>query len=130
MPLVFEEIHASPDKKKVNEEYFVLANTGASAVSTAGIQVIVSRPGRRGSVLGQLDPGFVLQPGEKILILSGVPGKKSQGEPPVREGMRTYYLFQREGLLQGTGTVLRFAINQVDVARTTYDKDSPNGVAS
>ena len=31
MPLVFEEVHASPDKKKVNEEYFILANTGASA---------------------------------------------------------------------------------------------------
>ena len=95
MPLVFEEAHAAPDKKKVNEEYFVLANQGASSVSTAGLQVIVSRPGKRGSVMGQIDPGFVLQPGEKILILSGIPGKQAQGEPPVREGMRTYYLFQR-----------------------------------
>lgn len=129
MPLAFEEVHASADKKKVNEEYFVLANSGASAVSTAGLQVIVSRPGKRGSVMGQIDPGFVLQPGEKILILSGIPGKQSQGQPPAREGMRTYYLFQREGLLKGSGTILRFAINQVDVARVTYDKDAPNGVA-
>ena len=129
MPLVFEEVHAAPDKKKVNEEFFVLANTGASAASTAGLQVIVSRPGKRGSVMGQIDPGFVLQPGEKILILSGIPGKQAQGQPPVREGMRTYYLFQREGLLQGSGTTLRFALNQVDVARVTYQKDAPNGVA-
>jgi hypothetical protein len=71
--------------------------------------------------MGQIDPGFVLQPGEKILILSGIPGKQAQGEPPVREGMRTYYLFQREGLLKGRGTTVRFAINQVDVARVTYD---------
>ena len=128
MPLVFEEAHAAPDKKKVNEEYFVLANQGASSVSTAGLQVIVSRPGKRGSVMGQIDPGFVLQPGEKILILSGIPGKQAQGEPPVREGMRTYYLFQREGLLKGRGTTLRFAINQVDVARLTYDSSAPNGI--
>ena len=129
MPLVFEEVHAAPDKKKVNEEYFVLANQGASAVSTAGLQVIVSRPGKRGSVMGQIDPGFVLQPGEKILILSGVPGKQAQGEPPAREGMRTYYLFQREGLLKGNGTTVRFAINQVDVARVTYDRNSASGIA-
>jgi len=130
MPLLFEEVHAAPDAKKVNQEYFVLANTGASAVSTAGLHVIVSRPGKRGSVMGQIDPGFVLQPGEKILILSGIPGKQSQGEPPVREGMRTYYLFQREGLLHGSGTTVRFALNQVDVARVTYQKDAPNGVTA
>ena len=130
MPLVFEEVHAAPDKKKVNEEFFVLANRGASAVSTAGLQVIVSRPGKRGSVMGQIDPGFVLQPGEKILILSGIPGKQAQGEPPAREGMRTYYLFQREGLLKGRGTTVRFALNQVDVARATYDSTAPNGIGS
>ena len=129
MPLVFEEVHAAPDKKKVNEEYFVLTNQGASAVSTAGLQVIVSRPGKRGSVMGQIDPGFVLQPGEKILILSGIPGKQAQGEPPAREGLRTYYLFQREGLLKGRGTTVRFAINQVDVARVTYDGSTANGIA-
>jgi hypothetical protein len=129
MSLIFEEAHAAPDSKKVNEEYFVLANTGASAVSTAGFQVIVSRPGKRGSVMGQIDPGFVLQPGERILVLSGIPGKQSQGTPPVREGLRSYYLFQREGLLRGNGTTLRFALNQVDVARVTYQKDAPQGVA-
>src|SRR5450631_1681226 len=129
MPLVFEEAHAAPDKKKVNEEYFVLSNQGATAVSAAGLHVIVGRPGKRGSVMGQIDPGFVLQPGEKILILSGIPGKQAQGEPPVREGMRTYYLFQREGLLKGTGTTVRFAINQVDVVRVTFDRSSETGVA-
>jgi len=130
MPLIFEEIHTAPDKKHVNQEWFILANTGAAPVSTAGLQVIVSMPGKRGSVMGQIDPGFLLQPGEKILIVSGVPGKVSQGDPPVREGMRTYHLFQREGLLRGSGTTLRFAMNQVDVARVTYDREAPTGVAT
>jgi hypothetical protein len=129
MPLVFEEVHASPDKKHVNQEWFILANTGASPVSTAGLQVIVSMPGKRGSVMGQIDPGFLLQPGERILIVSGVPGKVSQGDPPVREGMRSYHLFQREGLLRGSGTTLRFAMNQVDVARVTFDREAPLGIA-
>jgi hypothetical protein len=130
MPLVFEEVHAAPDKKRVNQEWFILANTGASPVSTAGLQVIVSRPGKRGSVMGQIDPGFLLQPGERILIVSGVPGKVSQGDPPTREGLRTYHLFQREGLLHGSGTTIRFALNQVDLARVTFDREAPNGVAA
>ena len=130
MPLVFEEVHAAPDKKHVNQEWFILANTGASPVSTAGLQVIVSMPGKRGSVMGQIDPGFLLQPGERILIVSGIPGKVSQGDPPVREGMRSYHLFQREGLLRGSGTTLRFAMNQVDIARVTYDREAPTGVAT
>ena|ERR1700690_2964817 len=130
MPLVFEEVHAAPDKKRVNQEWFILANTGASPVSTAGMQVIVSVPGKRGSVMGQIDPGFLLQPGERILIVSGIPGKVSQGEPPAREGLRTYHLFQREGLLRSSGTTLRFALNQVDIARVTYDREAPTGVAT
>jgi hypothetical protein len=130
MPLVFEEVHAAPDKKRVNQEWFILTNTGASPVSTAGLQVIVSLPGKRGSVKGQIDPGFLLQPGEKILIVSGVPGKVSQGDPPTREGLRTYHLFQREGLLHGSGTILRFAMNQVDLARVTFDREAPNGIAA
>jgi hypothetical protein len=129
MPLVFEEVHAAPDKKRVNQEWFILANTGASPVSTAGLQVIVNVPGKRGSVMGQIDPGFLLQPGERILIVSGIPGKVSQGDPPAREGLRTYHLFQREGLLRGSGTTLRFAMNQVDIARVTFDREAPLGIA-
>ena len=63
MPLVFEELHPASDPKKVNEEWFVLANQTGAPVSTRGLTVIVSRPGQRGSVKGQIDPGFMLQPG-------------------------------------------------------------------
>ena len=75
MALQFEEIHAASDAKKINEEWFVLTNAGGTSVSTAGLSVIVSRPGKRGSILGQIDPGFLLQPGEKILVVSGKPSK-------------------------------------------------------
>jgi hypothetical protein len=129
MPLVFEEIHAASDPKKVNEEWFILANQSATPVSTRGLAVIVARPGKRGSVMGHIDPGFMLQPGERIIIVSGMPGKKSQGEPPEREGLRVYPLMQREVLLRGSGTILRLVLNQVDVAKVVFDKESSNGVA-
>jgi len=74
MALIFKEAHAAPDRKKVNEEYFVLENTGGTAVSTGGLQVVAARKGKRGSVLGVIDPGFMLQPGEKISMRSGVNG--------------------------------------------------------
>jgi hypothetical protein len=130
MALVFREAHAAPDKKKINEEWFVLENTGGSAVSTGGLQVVAARKGKRGSVLGVIDPGFMLQPGEKIIVVSGVPGKKSHGEPPTRDGLRVYHLFQREGLLVGEGTTIRLAMNQVEVARITYDPATPTGLAA
>lgn len=130
MSLVFEEVHAAPDPKKVNEEWFLLTNQGGTAVSTGGLNVIVQKKGKRGSVVGQIDPGFVLQPTEKILVVSGVPGKKSQGEPPTREGVRVYHLFLREPLLAGDGTVIRFSLNQFEVARVTYDKAAPTGISA
>src|ERR1043165_4858368 len=114
MALIFREAHAAPDKKKLNEEYFVLENTGGTAISTAGLQVVAARRGRRGSVLGVIDPGFMLQPGEKIVVVSGFPGKKSHGEPPARDGLRTYHLFQKQPLLQGDGTIIKLAMNQLE----------------
>lgn len=136
MALVFREAHAAPEKKLINEEYFVLENDGASAVNTARLQVISSRvpkPGQkqqRGSLLGIIDPGFMLQPGEKILVVSGVPGKKSHGEPPTRDGMRTYHLFQQARLLEGSGTVIKLALNQMEVAKLIFDPETTTGVAA
>jgi hypothetical protein len=129
MPLIFREAHAAPDKKQLNQEYFILENDGATAVSTARLQVISGREGKRGSLLGVIDPGFMLQPGEKILMVSGVPGKKAHGDPPSREGMRTYHLFQRAGLLGGSGTIIKLALNQIEVAKLIYDPEQASGVA-
>jgi len=136
MALVFREAHAAPDKKRLNEEYFVLENNGATAVNTARLQVISSklpRPGQkpqRGSFLGIIDPGFMLQPGEKILVVSGLPGKKSHGEPPAREGMRTYHLLQQSRLLEGAGTIIKLALNQMEVAKLVFDPTTDSGVAA
>ena len=52
MALLFREAHAAPDKKKINEEWFILENAGAQSINTGGLQVIAARKGKRGSVLG------------------------------------------------------------------------------
>ena len=127
MALMFREAHATADKKQLNGEWFVLENAGATSVSTGGLQVISGKKGKRGSVLGVIDPGFMLQPGEKILVVSGIPGKKSHGDPPARDGMRTYHLFQKQPLLQGDGTIIRLAMNQLEVARFVYERERPVG---
>jgi len=62
-------------------------------------------------------------------VVSGIPGKKSHGDPPARDGMRTYHLFQKQPLLQGDGTIIKLAMNQLEVARFTYDRSAPTGVA-
>jgi hypothetical protein len=43
--------------------------------------------------------------------------------------MRTYHLFQKEPLLQGDGTIIKLAMNQLEVARFIYDRSAPTGVA-
>ena len=103
---------------------------GRGPVSTRGLAVIVSRPGKRGSVMGHIDPGFMLQPGEKILIHTGIPGKKAQGDVPAKDGLRSYPLMQKEILLKGSGTQIRLALNQIDVAKVTFDKEAKNGIAA
>ena len=37
---------------------------------------------------------------------------------------------QKEILLKGTGTQIRFALNQIDVAKVTFDKEAKNGIAA
>jgi len=128
--LLFREAHAAPDKKQINLEYFILENAGATSINTGGLQVIASKKGKRGSVLGVIDPGFMLQPGEKILVVSGVPGKKSHGDPPNRDGMRTYHLFQQSPLLTASGTIIKLALNQLQIAKLVYDPKAPQGVAA
>ena len=131
MALVFREAHAAPDKKKLNEEYFVLENTGGVAVSTGGLQVISGRKGKRGSLLGVIDPGFMLQPGEKIIVVCGSPGKKSHGEPPdARGACASTTCCSARACCTATGTMIRFTLNQMEIARLDYDAAAPDGIAA
>ncbi|MSP16533.1 MAG: lamin tail domain-containing protein [Myxococcales bacterium] len=132
MPVVIREIHAAPSKTALNEEWFVVENTGDRAFSTAGCTLGVAR-GRsaRPSQVGTLDPGFTLAPGERVRVHTGVPGKKSQGTiPPEAEGVRNYHLFLGGLIPLTAGVVLVLTLRQHELARATHDPTQPLGVVA
>lgn len=130
MQLAIREIHWPGKKGPLNEEWFLLENTGDKPFSTAGCAVGVGRGSGRLRVLGTLDPGFTIQPGERVRVVVGNPGKKSHGKPPEIEGVRNYHLFQGETLLAGPGTAIALTLRQHEVVRAVYDPVAPGGVAA
>ncbi len=134
MSLVFREIHAAADDNQLNQEWLILENAGTAPFNSSGLSVLVAQPKlgakKNPRPLGTLDPGFVLKPGQKIRVITGSPGKKSQGTPPSEsEELKNYHLFLGASLLQGKGTEIRLALRQHEVARATFDPESPSGVA-
>ena len=80
MALAIRSLHAASDPALLNEEWIVIENTGTGPVSSLGWSVGVARQkGQRPSLLGTLQPGFVLQAGEKIRLVTGTASKKAQG---------------------------------------------------
>jgi hypothetical protein len=136
MRIVIREIHAARAPGELNDEWFVIENAGDRAFSTAGCTVAVARgtgPGKGGGklrALGTLDPGFLIQPGERVRLITGNPAKKAHGKAAPREnGERDYHLFLGGPILQGAGTVVAMALHQHEVARAVFDPASEAGVA-
>ncbi len=118
MSLVFQELHPASSPSTLNEEWFVLENTGPGQVNTAGCTLTVSRKGhpkgqKSSRILGTLDPGVVLKAGERVRLICGSPAKKDQGQPPAEaEGMRNYHLFLREPSLLKDELTVRLLLKQ------------------
>lgn len=131
MPIVFREIHAPSTEGALNEEWFVLENTGEKPFSTAGCAVAVGKgKAARLRIVGTLDPGFTLGPGERIRVVSGNPGKKAHGKPPEETAeLKNYHLFLGLPLLGGAGTIVAMSLKQHELARATYDPKAEGGVA-
>ena len=132
MRLVIREIHASGTKGALNNEWFVVENAADKPFSTAGCTVSVGRGKGRLRGVGALDPGFTIQPGEKVRVVTGNPGKKAHGTPPAPTGAagepKNYHLFLAEPLLAGPGTVVALALKQHEIARATFEPTGADGV--
>jgi hypothetical protein len=129
MALEFREIHRSSTPELLNEEWFIVENAGAHAINTKGCTMSRSRGKGRGAVIGTLDPGFTLKPGERIRIVTGIASKKAHGEPPAEtDALKNYHLFLKGPVLEGNGTVLRIALNQMEVGLATFDPEAEAGV--
>jgi hypothetical protein len=122
MPLVIRELHAPKDPALLNEEWILVENTGPNAINSAGCAITVARnANERPRALGTLDPGFVLQPNEKMRIVTGSPAKKAQGTPPDDKEVKNYHLFLKEPVLARPGVVVRISLKQLEMAKATFE---------
>lgn len=132
MAIRFVEIRTATDPELLNTEWVVIENDGKLPFNTRGCGMSVGRKGqKRRSELGIIDPGFVLQPGEKMRMLTGKPGNKAHGDPPSEDdGIKNYYLLLSKPYLAGAGTALTLTLRGLAVGKGEFDPAQPNGVAA
>ena len=124
------EIHPAEDEALLNTEWFIMENPGERPFNTKNCALSVRRQGQKKKTqLGVIDPGFVLSPGETIRVVTGNPGRKSQGQPPQDE-IRNYNLFLNAPVLRGPGCVLILELRSLPVTKATFEPDAERGVAA
>jgi len=130
MAIRFVEIKPAENPEALNSEWVILENDGKTAFNTRGCGMTVGRRGSaKKSLLGIIDPGFVLGPGERMRMLTGNPGTQAHGPAP-EDGVKNYYLFLPRTYLQGAGTVLTLVLRGLPVSKAEFDPAQPNGVAA
>jgi len=130
MALVFRELHKAKSPELLNEEWLLLENTGPNVVTAHKVDVTVARRAtERPHTLGTLDPGFILQPNQKIRLVTGTPSKKAQGVPPdEKDEVKNYHLFLREPVLTTPGMVVRVSLKQQELDKATFAPKSKDGI--
>jgi len=129
MAIRFVEIKASDNPEALNSEWVILENDGKMPFNTRGCGMTVGRRGStKKSLLGVIDPGFVLAPGERMRMLTGNPGTQAHGAPP-EDAVKNYFLFLPRTYLRGAGTVLTLVVRGLPVAKGEFDPAQPDGIA-
>ena len=129
MAIRFVEIKASDNPEALNSEWVVLANDGKVPFNTRGCGMTVGRRGSaKKSLLGIIDPGFVLLPGTRMRMLTGNPGTQAHGAAP-EDDVPNYFLFLPRVYLQGAGTVLTLVLRGLPVSKAEFDPAQPGGLA-
>jgi len=131
MPLQILELHAAKQPESLNDEWMILENAGSNDFVSQGCKLVVARnPNARGREIGKIDPGFVLHAGQKIRLVTGSPGTKAHGAPPDEtKDLKNYHLFLGGPVLEGAGSTVALVLNQVEMARATFDPKAKHGVA-
>ena len=130
MPLVFRELHKAKSPDKLNEEWLLLENTGPTVVTAQKVDLTVARRATdRPHPLGTLDPGFILQPNQKIRLVTGTPSKKAHGTPPdEKDDIKNYHLFLREPVLKSAGMIVRVSQKQQELAKAVFAPAQKTGI--
>jgi len=101
MAIRFVEIKAAENTEQLNSEWVILENDGKQPFNTRGCGMTVGRRGSaKKSLLGIIDPGFVLQPGERMRMCTGNPATEKHGPPPPEDTRRG----RIDGATIGTGS--------------------------
>jgi len=130
MAIRFVEIKATDNPEAVNAEWVILENDGKTPFNTRGCGMTVGRRGSaKKSMLGIIDPGFVLAPGQRVRMCTGTLGTQSHGPAP-DDGVTNYFLLLPRPYLQGAGTVLTLVLRGLQVAKAEFDPAQPTGVAA
>ncbi|HLL24592.1 MAG TPA: hypothetical protein VK427_20815 [Kofleriaceae bacterium] len=132
MAIRFVEIKSAENAEQLNSEWVILENAGKQPFSTRGCGMTVGRRGSaKKSLLGVIDPGFVLQPGERMRMCTGNPATEKHGAPPPEDAVKNYFLFlPRTYLDKGAGTVLTLVLRGLPVSKAEFDPAKPDGVAT
>jgi hypothetical protein len=134
MAIRFVEIHASASPETLNAEWVILENTGKVPFNTRGCGMTVGRRGsNKKSMLGIIDPGFLLQPGQRVRMCTGNPATEAHGAMPdeVKDGagaVTNYSLFLPKTYLV-PGAVLTLVLRGLPVAKAEFDPAAADGVA-
>ncbi|MGZ3427075.1 MAG: hypothetical protein ACXVDD_08460 [Polyangia bacterium] len=130
MALVFRELHKAKSPDKLNEEWLLLENTGPNVVTAQKVDLTVARRASdRPHPLGTLDPGFILQPNQKIRLVTGTPSKKAHGTPPdEKDDIKNYHLFLREPVLKTPGMIVRVSQKQMELAKAIFAPTEKSGI--
>lgn len=132
MAIRFVEIKPADNADALNSEWVMLENAGTTPFNTRGCGMTVGRRGSaKKSLLGIIDPGFVLQPGERIRMCTGNPATQAHGTPPAEDTVKNYFLFlPRTYLTGGAGTVLTLVLRGLPVSKVEFDPGQPGGIAA
>lgn len=128
MAIRFMEIKAAENAEALNTEWVILENVGKTPFSTRGCGMTVGKRGSaKKSLLGIIDPGFVMQPGDKVRMLTGNPGTEKHGTAP-EDGVKNYFLFLPRTYVAAPGTVLTLTLRGLPVSKAEFDPAQPGGV--
>jgi hypothetical protein len=129
MAIRFVEIKATENPEALNSEWVILENNGKVPFNTRGCGMTVGRRGSaKKSLLGIIDPGFVLAPGERMRMLTGNPGTQVHGPAP-EDGVPNYHLFLPRTYVLAPGTVLTLVLRGLPVSKAEFDPTQPHGLA-
>jgi hypothetical protein len=129
MAIRFVEIKAADSSDALNTEWVILENDGKTPFSTRGCGMTVGRRGsNKKSLLGVIDPGFVLEPGQRMRMCTGSPGTEKHGPVPAEDETKNYFLFLPKTYVAAPGTVLTLVLRGLQVSKAEYDPAAPHGI--